>query len=51
MRWIKIKEEKNIAGLIIQTVRCSNCGTKETIHQGRALPRRCYFCGEQEEKE
>lgn len=50
MRWIKIKEEKNIAGFIIQTVKCSNCRHQETIHSAGPYPRRCYVCGEQEEE-
>jgi len=48
MRWIKIKEEKNIAGFLIKTVKCSNCGHQETIHPAGQYPRRCYVCGEQE---
>jgi ribosomal protein S27E len=51
MRWILKKEEKNIFGLTIKTVKCSNCGNEETVHPGCTLSNRCYVCEQEEENE
>ena len=51
MRWIPRKEEKNIFGITITTVKCSNCGSEETIHPGQPLPIRCYVCDEELEED
>lgn len=44
MRWILIKKEKNIFGLTIKTVKCSNCGNRETFQPGDPFPLKCYVC-------
>lgn len=44
MRWILIKREKNIFGLTIKTVKCSNCGNRETLQSGDPFPLKCYVC-------
>lgn len=44
MRWILIKREKNIFGLTIKTVKCSNCGNRETFQPGDPFPLKCYVC-------
>lgn len=49
MKWITVKEERNIAGFMIKTVKCSKCGHRETIHPAGPYPRRCYVCEEDEE--
>lgn len=49
MKWMTVKEEKNIAGFMIKTVKCSKCGHRETIHLAGPYPRRCYVCEEDEE--